>query len=94
MQTYQSAFHATLPKDEADKACAEADYAIHSRDLPLSRRTSSRHSQEVIIIPASEVPEPKPATTTSKPVEYWQWDDKLVRVSSDSYEPNRLGSQS
>ena len=62
-------------------------------ELPLSRRTSSRRSQEVIIIPASELPTQKPEAT-SKPVEYWQWDEKLVRVTSDSYEPNRLGSQS
>jgi hypothetical protein len=48
MKTYQSPFHATLPKSEADKACIEADYTIHNRDLPLSRPTSRRNSWSLI----------------------------------------------
>lgn len=45
-KTYQSPFHATLPQDVADKACADADYAIYSRDLPIRRKNSHRKSWE------------------------------------------------
>lgn len=48
MQRYTSPFHATLPKDEADKACADTDYTIHSRDLPLRRPTSRRNAWGLI----------------------------------------------
>lgn len=46
-KTYQSPFHATLPKAEADKACIEADYLIHSQELPTSRENSHRRSWEL-----------------------------------------------
>jgi hypothetical protein len=48
MKTYQSPFHATLPKDETDKARTDADYTIHNRDVPLSRPTSRRNAWSLI----------------------------------------------
>lgn len=71
-------FHATLPKNEADKACAEAVYAIHSRDLPTSRANSHRNSWRLRELSGIN-------TEASHPI---------ASASSDSYEPNRLGSQS
>ena len=68
-------FHATLPKNEADKACAEA---VHSRDLPTRRANSHRNSWQLRELSGIN-------TEASHPI---------ASASSDSYEPNRLGSQS
>ena len=50
MKTYQSPFYATMTKDEADRACADVDYAIHNQDLPLRRPTSRRNAWSLIPI--------------------------------------------
>jgi hypothetical protein len=77
-QIYSSPFHATLLEAEANQACAEADYLIHSRDIPTRHDNSHRKSWELRELSTLN-------TEASHP---------LTQNSSDSYEPNRLGSQS
>ena len=75
MKTYQSPFHAI---EEANKACAAVDYAIHCRDIPTRRDNSHRTSWQTRQLSTLN-------TEASHPI---------TSASSDSYEPNRLGSQS
>jgi hypothetical protein len=75
MQTYVSPFHAIegLSETKANQACAEADYAIHNRDLPTRRENSHRKSWELREVSTLNIEASHP----------------LARTSRESYEPKR-----